>query len=382
MSNGNQSRTRLDRVSQLDLPPTLIARVLGRLRRWDVVLRVMICLAAVFVMWSATRAWRPKFGFRTYQTPSRQIIARVDFEIEDPIKTEQERERAARSISCVYDHDPRQLVELREGLKDRIHQVLRAESLEQLDPEVWQEFWPADGNEPASGQSDHADEFAQMRESLAGDENLQNFDRQLGIAFENLDRLGVLESVQHEFGEGSQVEITVQRITDRKRILRVAIDEVRMTSVLVDLEQRLLSEMGDGVSARATFNWLKNRLTPTLRLNESDTEKVRQQAKDSVEPGKAEYKAGENVLAEGGQPLTTDEVELLGKEHAAIIQSTSLLQSIARGVAALGMYFALYLLCGTFIYYRQPSLIKDLRRFVTLQTLIVVTVLLAQVVRG
>ncbi len=43
------------------------------------------------------------------------------------------------------------------------------------------------------------------------------------------------------------------------------------------------------------------------------------------------------------------------------------------------MFFALYLLCGVYILHRQPDLLRNLRRFVMLQGLIVVTIATARI---
>src|SRR5690606_42113764 len=45
------------------------------------------------------------------------------------------------------------------------------------------------------------------------------------------------------------------------------------------------------------------------------------------------------------------------------------------------MYLELAILCGTYIYYHQPLLLTDWRRYISLLTLVVVTVLLAVVMK-
>ena len=47
-----------------------------------------------------------------------------------------------------------------------------------------------------------------------------------------------------------------------------------------------------------------------------------------------------------------------------------------------GMYVALYILCGVFVFYQQPQIIADLRRLVTLLAALVVTVALARLCSG
>jgi hypothetical protein len=47
-----------------------------------------------------------------------------------------------------------------------------------------------------------------------------------------------------------------------------------------------------------------------------------------------------------------------------------------RSLAVLGMYVALYVLCGFYIYHRDPRIIDDLGQMATLLSLVVVTVVL------
>ncbi len=48
----------------------------------------------------------------------------------------------------------------------------------------------------------------------------------------------------------------------------------------------------------------------------------------------------------------------------------------SRSLAVFGMYVALYVLCGFYIYHRDPRIIDDLGRLATLLALVVVTVTL------
>ncbi|HEY4312603.1 MAG TPA: HDIG domain-containing protein [Pirellulales bacterium] len=84
-----------------------------------------------------------------------------------------------------------------------------------------------------------------------------------------------------------------------------------------------------------------------------------------------------NELVHAGEPLTPEMIQLLERDHAHEVGLTSHMHGVVRSLATFGMIFALYALCGYFIYHQDRRLLKDVRRFATLLTLIVVSAALA-----
>jgi membrane-associated HD superfamily phosphohydrolase len=86
------------------------------------------------------------------------------------------------------------------------------------------------------------------------------------------------------------------------------------------------------------------------------------------------------VLARGkgddGKPLKINDstLEKLRLEYEAEESQRPLSAKVSRSFAVLGMYVALYVLCGYYIYRREPRIIDDLGRLTTLLALVVVTV--------
>jgi len=123
---------------------------LGSLYRTDVLLRLGICLIAVLCMWVITGGWAPPFSYRLGRVPSRDVCASVAFSVPNPEGTEKERKQQRREIRCTYVNDPGRLKELRSALEGVVLQVHEAESVESLNPKVWNEFLPkGDGAAPA-----------------------------------------------------------------------------------------------------------------------------------------------------------------------------------------------------------------------------------------
>ncbi len=347
---------------------------MGNLQSGDMILRVVVCFASAMLMWLFSGGWYPPFSYRTHQTPPRDIVASIDFDVADPIRTANAREDARRTVQCVYDHDVQLIIDRRKALKGRVFQVIGTQSLADLDDTLWEEFAPQDvGPEEYSPET----AYIALREALAGDENLEQFEFSLVRALERVERYGVLEKVQHNLGEGSQTEICVQRLTDGELLTHVAIEQVRKAEVLQRLKTRLAESFGNPAISGPVFNWLRRQLPNTLKYNQTSTEEQRRRAEDAVGTLMTPYHGGVDVLAKAHQPLKLEQVALLRHEYDARITRLPLASRIARVAAAIGMYIALYLLCGTYIYFRHPLLITNFRRFITLQLLAVATVGLA-----
>src|SRR5690606_17422862 len=84
------------------------------------------------------------------------------------------------------------------------------------------------------------------------------------------------------------------------------------------------------------------------------------------------YNVGDK-LAAGGQPLREEDVALLRLEYQAQLKNLSVSTMLAHSIADFGMFVALYVLCGTYIYYHERRILTDLRRYITMLGLVVVS---------
>jgi hypothetical protein len=73
-------------------------------------------------------------------------------------------------------------------------------------------------------------------------------------------------------------------------------------------------------------------------------------------------------------PLDNLEMELIRLEHEAHVAHYSWGDKAARSLAAIGMYVALYVLCGFYVYYREPRVASELSQLAILLTMVVATV--------
>ncbi|MFV2070505.1 MAG: hypothetical protein ACC645_26355, partial [Pirellulales bacterium] len=153
MASEPRKRTRSERVAALELPPGLTRRLLSELQRGAVLLRLALCLVTAIVLGAITAAWAPPFPYRSGFVPARDIVARIDFDRDDPTATETERDKARERALAVYQQDPVPLEQLQATLQLDIDKVIAAETLEDLEPDVWQRFEPVrDGKTPPSDQ--------------------------------------------------------------------------------------------------------------------------------------------------------------------------------------------------------------------------------------
>jgi putative nucleotidyltransferase with HDIG domain len=83
MANGNQTRTRSQRVASLELPPGRIAQFWTTLRGRDAASRIAVCLLGALAMLAVSRAWEPPQRFRVGFTPVHHLVASLPFEAVD-----------------------------------------------------------------------------------------------------------------------------------------------------------------------------------------------------------------------------------------------------------------------------------------------------------
>lgn len=90
------------------------------------------------------------------------------------------------------------------------------------------------------------------------------------------------------------------------------------------------------------------------------------------------YNAGDK-LADHGRPLSTGDIQVLYGEHVAVHGEMTLPQMIGHSLADFGMYIAMYVLCGAYIFFHHPVLFHDLKKFNIVLSCVVATVILAMI---
>ncbi len=381
MASGSQKRTRSERVAALELPPGLLERTWEYLQRGDVLVRLGMCVLAVIGLWAVTTSWSIPLAYHRNFTPPRDVVAKVSFQKADPEGTKEAKALAARKVSYVYEQDKDPLVQLRFALQNRVVIVAGAKSLSELDKKVWAEFFPApDAGAPALTADEQEQRFKLFHDALATPESLLKLERAAAEALAPAEQHGLMEKLPQEHNEGNQEEIVVlpKGSPDRPQVVKVS-------DVLIGeadwLKKSLAERLESPEVAERVFTWLRGRLPTTLALNKAETKRSKDKAIAAINDKFITISPGE-VLARGGQPLTEENINLLALEHKAFLDQLRWSQRAAYGLAVVGMFVALFVLCGAYVWHYEPRLVDNLRRFTTTLGLIVVTVGLAALASG
>ena len=386
-TSGNQKRTRQQRVATVELPPGVWGTLVSQLQRGSILLRLALCALVALFLWAFTRGWEPPFNHQLGEIPQRDIITRVDFEQIDVAATEEARNRARRLAKATYNQDPQQLVQLRAQLRSEISKLLTAEKLEDVNAELWKEFEPplAAGT-PDPTPEERQEQFTRFRDAFA-EENAQDvFGEQLAEVMAPFEQWGLLEALpaEHENVNFEEIFVRVREADSESYSIPAvrAITEVRTEDAAEQLKRSLDKEFSSAELARSLFAWLRPRLMTTLSLDLPATRETQTEEAEKTKEVTKAFHASEESLAKAGNPIESSELELLQLEYEARLAGFDLGARIRRSLAVFGMYVALYTLCGFYIYLREPRAIDELLRFVSLLTLVLLTVVVARITSG
>ena len=371
-------RTRTSRTAGLNLPPNSLARTWEAVRRPEVLVRVGVFLGAVLLLWLITGLGVPPFSFRIGDVPRRKIIARADFQLRDEAETQKRIQEARRTAEMVYENRPSLLTEVRQELTYKVGQIVQAESFDKLNTKLWQEFSPP---QPSRTELEEKARFEALRTYFTDGMTSNLFDEAVKKALAPMETTGLLKELKHTADRGSMVSLLVYPEGNERHKTHALVDDVRIDKAKAPLRQRLDDEFKARLSMTAnaaivselTWHWLETRLPETLTLNQKASEDEAVRAVAAVQPVLLDYKSGVAELAPGGKPLDEGAIDLLRREHAAWVATFGWGDRLARSVAIVGMYLALAVLCGFYIYHRRPELLADFRSFATLLAAIVVT---------
>ncbi|QDV69171.1 Ribonuclease Y [Rosistilla carotiformis] len=381
MSSATQNRTRSERVASLQLPPGKFQRFIALVRQSQVWVRFAIALIAALIILTVCQCWRVPFAYRTGYIPPRDMYARVQFDVPDLAKTQSAKDLKRRSVIAFYSNRSLPLTQLREKLKDQMFLVLEAPSFDQLSNsarDAWAQFFK--GDETAGPDETAPATFAALKATFAEDEELQKLDKAIRLAMFPFYETGLLRSLEHEEGDASSIRVYPEN--QPSDIQLVPVDRVRIAQASLDLKQRIIEEFKlqfefekSPRAAKIVGDWLADRLPVTLDYDEARSEEARKKAADEVPDVLTTYYPGRTSIAPSGKPLGKQQLDLLQSEWNALQGSRSFTDAMMRLLAYAGMLAALYLLCGSYIYFvHDPVLITDVGKLTRLLSLVVLVV--------
>lgn len=409
MSTAKTQRAGKERIESLGIPKPKWVTWWNKSDKSNLAIRYGLAIAAAVALLLLCRTWQPAFAYRLGAIPPRDMLTRVTFQIPDRVATDDQRERKRREVLTLYRNDPNRLDQLREALRNQLFAILGASSYEQLgakehavldDFRVGSEAGPhntagsdraAAGSQPVAELSP-AERFALIKRVFSKDPELKEFDAALDISMKSLYANGVLQAPQHSPEQGSQRMIRVFEGTQSDNAVPVELSKVRIAESARELNTqfrdqfrtRFPSQEGDvdegQLAAAMIGNWLRDQLPEyeTLSYDDELSQVAREKAADAVETVQMTFYSGQSKLADAGKPLSSRELAHLRSEWATLIENMPLDDQIARVVAYAGMIVALYLLCGSYVWFVDDrTILTDPRKLAKLLALAVVTIVLS-----
>lgn len=346
-----------------------------KMRRGPVLLRIAICALVAVVLWAVTRGWAPPLEFHRGQIPHRNVVARVNFSVVNEQETALAVERARETATAVYTQNPQPIVELKARILNELSQLAGATSLDKADEALWASFQPdlAEGT-PAPTAEEEQKQFEAFKAQISTATTEKKLDPALTSVFKPLEQWGILRDLPPEY-LATSTAIFIQQPDSKEWPDQKQINDVLLVNVRDQLQRNLQQELPSLELATRIFARLYGDLPATLVLNEEATQAEREQAANAVKPVMREIVKGD-VLAEADEPIGEEEYELLETGHAERLSQLSWQQRVAYSAATLGMYFALYTLCGFYIYKMEPRILRDLGRFIGVLVAVAMAVLL------
>ncbi|TWU41640.1 phosphodiesterase [Novipirellula aureliae] len=397
MSTSTKKRTRQERIESLGIPKPRFVQWWQRSDKSDFLLRIAMAVAAAVLMLVLCQAWQLPFAYRKGSILKRDLITRVTFQVPDEFETDALRRQKRREEPVLYRNRTKPLDQLRAILKDQLFLTLGAQSYEQMNDDerkAFEEFLRSKEQAVADDEMEETDsvkvapeqQFAILKSVLATDPELIKVDEAVAMAMKPIYDHGLLRSMQHKPDQGNQRIIMVYPAGLPDEAVPVEASKVRIAQASSEF-QSLLQEYfrsrfdldQDQVAARMIGQWFVNRLPEyeTLQYDDELSEQARLAAAARVEPVMTTYYAGDSKLATAGEPLTGKEIALLRMEEREFASRMGWRDKLARFTAYGGMMCALYLLCGSYIFFVEDrSLLLDRAKFAKMLVLIVATVVL------
>jgi putative nucleotidyltransferase with HDIG domain len=250
-----------------------------------------------------------------------------------------------------------------------------------------QETAPAPAEEPAADKlaadklaaerlaADALRDFQFFRSRIDTKEKLQLFEKSIDQAFTDLENNGVLEKIQHAYDEGNQNEIDVHPVGNPAETVRVQVPGVLLVEAKAGLKARIAEALGAGPFADRVFAWAESRLSGTLEIDRDGTARAKREAVAKTPTQFVRYARGD-VLSEANVPVSETGLVLLHREHEEFLRQRETRQRVARTLAMLGLFAAMFALSGFYIHLHHRQVLDNLGNVAALLGLSAGTVVL------
>ena len=387
MSGASKTRTRQERIDSLGIQKPRIVQWWLDSDKADVAIRIAMALVAAISLLALCQTWQPPFAYRAGGVPARDLISRVTFEVPNDSETRAAKARKRSEEPAFYENDPKQMDSLLAALKDPLFLVLGGPSFDGLTEEelnAFSQFYAGDETEP---EDTPAKRFAMLKTVFADDPELKILDETIKIATAENREKGLIQSLTHSTEQGSKERVRVFQVGNPDDDIYVEIEDCRIAQAGPSMDTRLRevfrqkypSDDNQQV-AQMISDWIQQRLPKfqSLVYNDEMSERARVKAEAKVETVMSPFRAGTSVLAQAGNPLGDEDLTLLKGEWKVMTEQMLLSDRVVRIAAYAGMISALYLLCGSYIFFvGDRRLLLDRWKLAKLLALMVIAITLA-----
>jgi hypothetical protein len=389
-STKTTSRSRSQRAASLKLDAAPWRVWLKKFSSGPAITRMGIALLTAVLITLSVRGWNPPFPYRQGQIPARDLIARVSFETIDKTGTASAKDQAARESICFYENRKALITQLRGETEDQLFGLLGITvpvELSQDQRRAVDEMRDYK-SDTESAEFTASEALLALQSILADETEREKIDIILKTVLAPIEENGLLRSLKHDAQQGNQRWIRVFPDDQVDEAVTIDVARVRFAEVATTLKSKLandfkrefVSEQTPTVS-NMVFNYLIKNLPETLTYRQDLSAKVQREAIDAVVPTMTKFQPGVTNLVPSGKPLSADDIEILRAEYNTWLQTElTLFDSAIRLVSFLGMIFALYALCGFFIYYQfDQTLLSETAKLCRLLGLTVFCIIAAAI---
>ncbi len=386
MSGASKQRTRQERIDSLGIQKPRLLQWWQDSDKADFAIRILIAVVAAITLLICCRTWRPPFAYRKDQIPEHDLVTRVTFEVEDDDQTKALRDRLRREQLAFYINRKKPLLNLQAALRDQLFMVLGAPAFDQMNPEEQSAFAQFSKKDETTPEDLPAKRFAMLKAVFADDPKLETLKSAMDIAFQENYRYGLIQGLEHSPEESAPVMIKVYQEGTPNDIEFVEMKNARIAEAAPGIEKRLKEEFRTKYTAddsqevaKMISDWLVQRLPEfqTLSYDAKRSEEARIAAAEGAKPVMTAFRTGTGILADAGVPLGEEQLSLLQKEWSTLVDRMTWTDKLARVVAYAGMICALYLLCGSYIFFVDDrSLLQNRWKLAKLLTIMVTAVVL------